>query len=292
MTKKENITDFEDSIETARNEFITRTNATLQLLKVEGTTAGDVQNHLNDLHTSAVNYFGIFSRSLNEYSTSSFESNPNIIKSKIDDAVVISNTIIKHWSSLKYYKDKYQVTIPKPSKRAYSTIQAFISKYDKKEAKELEVNYQNVNLPIDGFRRSRRFVTVTDNTTIFGLEIPWGTIALFSGVIAIIFYKIIQSNPAFIDEIAIGFGVTVIVLMLNPKRRFYRAFWSTMSLFSSVIIIPGIDLTAQLQSKQLGGFEEGLIKFIVQEPHWITYVVLGAIAITCLILDSMEQKRK
>lgn len=291
MAKKENITDFEDEISNARNEFRLQTKNTLTFLKGNSITKNAVQERLNDLHTSAIDYFGIFSRSINEYSTSSFDSNSNIIKSKVDDAIAISGTITKHWESLSFYKDKYQVKIPKASKKAYSSIQAFISKYDKEEAKVLKEKFIETGLPVDGFSKKRRFVTITDNTTIFGYEFPWGVIAALSGIVGIFIYKILESKPEYIDELAIGFGVTLIILILNPKRRFYRAFWTTMSLFSTLVIIPAFDFTAQIQSNELGAMEEHLYRFIVKEPHWVTYFVLGIIAVTCLILDSIEQRR-
>jgi len=234
LAKKENITDFEDEISVARNEFRLQAKNILSYLKSDNIIKSEVQESLNDLHTSAVDYFGIFSRSINEYSTTSFDSNSNIIKSKVDDAISISTTINKHWQSLELYKLKYDVIIPNPSKKAYSSIQVFISKYDKDEAKSLKEEFKKNGLPTDGFNRKRRYVTITDNTVLFGHEIPWEGIAILSGLISVIVYKIIQSNPEYIDEVIIGFGVTIFVLILNPKRRFYRGFWSTMSLLSSL----------------------------------------------------------
>ncbi|WP_028873633.1 hypothetical protein [Psychroserpens burtonensis] len=290
MAKKENITDFEDEISVARNEFRLQTKNILSYLKSDDIIKSEVQERLNDLHTSAVDYFGMFSRSINEYSTTSFDSNSNIIKSKVDDAISISTTINKHWQSLELYKLKYDVIIPKPSKKAYSSIQAFISKYDKDEAKSSKEEFKKNGLPTDGFNKKRRYVTITDNTVLFGHEIPWEGIAVLSGLISVIVYKIIQSNPEYIDEVIIGFGVTIFVLILNPKRRFYRGFWSTMSLLSTLIILPAFDFTAQIELNELGSFEQHLYRIVVEEPHWIIYLVLGAIAITCLILDAREQR--
>ncbi len=292
MAKKENITDFEDEISKARSEFRQQTKNVLAFLKSDNITNNDVQERLNDLHSSAIDYFGIFSRSINEYSTKTFDSNSNIIQSKLDDAISISTTINKHWQSLEFYKQKYDVILPKPSKKSYSSIQAFISKYDKEEAKKLKLVFERNGLPIDGFTKKRRYVTITDNTVIFGYEIPWEGIAILCGLISLIIYKIMESNPEYIDELIIGFGVTIFVLILNPKRRFYRGFWSSMSLLSTLIILPAFDFTAQIELNELGSLEQHLYRIVVKEPHWISYLVLGAIAISCLFLDAREQRMK
>lgn len=141
-----------------------------------------------------------------------------------------------------------------------------------------------LNLPIASSNNSEEKINDTNGN-------KWWLIAIICGIIAIIIYSVLRSNPTWIDEFLIGFGVVIFVLLLNPRRRFYKAFWSTMTILSSLILIPAFDLKAEVNIESFGRFEKFLFNLIVKDPHWAIYLTLGLIAIVCLIIDYFERKK-
>jgi len=284
------ITNYENEIALAKKEFVIATTSVLKFLKGNTCSTETIQVKLNTLHSIAVEYFDIFSRSINEYSTSEYKTNKNTDSSKLDDAVIICNTILMHWTSLESYKERYDVMIPLVSERSYATIQAYIDHHDRKKAKQLRSKFVDVGLPVHGFTKRRRYITVTEGAALFGREIPWIGVAVLCGAIALLIYKVLEFRPDWIIEACIVIVVTLVVLARNPKRRYYRAFWATMTFIGSLSAIPAFDFTANnTVLNGLGAMEENVYRFIIKESHWSTILILGVIAIVCAILDSREQ---
>ena len=112
------------------------------------------------------NYFSLFNRSISEYGLKYFKQDQNIRNSKINDAIDLSHTIIKYWNLLKSLENEYDLRIPKPTQRAYSTIQLFIREFEPDEAKKLKSDFQKANLPIHGFITNRTFIDMTKKQQI------------------------------------------------------------------------------------------------------------------------------
>lgn len=173
----QSISDFEDKIASAKEEFFESFKEMLELVKSPEVTTQLVQEKLTELHAKGVTFFSLFGRSLNEYGLDNFATNPNIRNSKIDDAIHVSNTILKYWSLLNSLKEKYDILIPKPSERAYGSIQLFLKTFEKEKSKELELKFQEANLPVSGFVSSRKFIDMTKKQQItYGIIV--GTIFL------------------------------------------------------------------------------------------------------------------
>lgn len=155
------ITDFENSIASAKDEFFEQFKIMLDLVKDEETTSEQVRDCLTDLHNKGANYFNLFGRSITEYGLENYKLNVNIRNSKIDDSINISNTIVKYWGLLKSLKEKYEISAPKPGERAYSSIQLFLKTYESAKANELKLKFLEVNLPVSGFDSKRKFIDMT-----------------------------------------------------------------------------------------------------------------------------------
>ncbi len=122
-------------------------------------------------------------------------------------------------------------------------------------------------------------------------KISWWIIAIIASIIAIIIKIILDFKPNWVDEILIGSVVGMIVLLFNPKRRYYKAFWTSMTLLSSISLIPAFNISANVDTTSFGKLEKFLFKLIIDDPHPIIYIVLGCVALVCLLLDYYERKR-
>jgi hypothetical protein len=164
--KKQNIPDFEDAISKAKEDFFHEFKLMLVLVKKTETNKSQIQDRLTELHFKGVKFFNLFSRSLNEYGIENFKHNENIRNSKIDDSINILNTILKYWKLINSLKEKYQILPPKPSERAYSSIQLFLKTFDKEAAKKLRLKFEELQLPIFGFKTSKTFIDMTKKQQI------------------------------------------------------------------------------------------------------------------------------
>jgi len=176
---KSNISIFEDAIEKAKNDFYIELKNFLKLINDNTNDSTLIQKGINELHSKAISYFNLFERSINEYGLPFYEQNTNIKNSKLDDAINLSNSIQKYWTVLKKIKSKTGIIIPRPSERAYCSIQMFIQKFEPKKAKELENIFKAANLPIEGFTTNRKHIDMTNKKQItFGVLI--GTVFLIA----------------------------------------------------------------------------------------------------------------
>ena len=158
---KGSIPEFEDAISEAKGKFFEEFKLMLQLVRKSETDKSQVQDRLTELHSKGVKFFNLFSRSLNEYGLENFKHNENIRNSKIDDSINISNTILKYWKLIKSLKEKYSIIPPKPSERAYSSIQLFLKTLDKDAAKKLKPKFEELKLPTFGFQSTKTFIDMT-----------------------------------------------------------------------------------------------------------------------------------
>ena len=138
--------------------------------------------------------------------------------------------------------------------------------------------------------RTSKSKTASKRNKVF--KFKWWMFAISSGVSAMILYKILESNPYWIDEAAVGVVITITVLLLDPVRRFYKAFWSSITLLGTLTLIPAFNLRSHIDTSSLEGIESELFEIVVQDHHWSLYLVLGLMAITSLILDHFERKNK
>ncbi len=163
---KTTISDFEDQISEAKDQFFEGFKVMLDLVQNKQSTSSDIRKELTNLHNKGSNYFSLFNRSISEYGLKYFKQDQNIRNSKINDAIDLSHTIIKYWNLLKSLENEYDLRIPKPTQRAYSTIQLFIREFEPDEAKKLKSDFQKANLPIHGFITNRTFIDMTKKQQI------------------------------------------------------------------------------------------------------------------------------
>jgi hypothetical protein len=163
---KANITEFEDAIVVAKQEFSEKFKDMLTLVKNPQVNESLIQEALNELHSKAVNYFDLFGRSITEYGLENFKLDKNIRDSKCNDAVNIANSIIKYWKLLSKINKNFNIIPPKASERAYSTIQLFIKTFDSEKAEELKTEFQSAGLPIHGFESNQTFFDMTKKQQI------------------------------------------------------------------------------------------------------------------------------
>ncbi|NNF34005.1 MAG: hypothetical protein HKN68_07845, partial [Saprospiraceae bacterium] len=144
------IDQFEKEITAKQNDFFDSLKALLLLTKTEA-SADEIRLKLTDVNHKASAFFDKFQQSLNLYSLEDYDANDNIQDSKIDESINIAHTIKKYWETLNNLKGKHQITIPKPSKRAYSTLQRFIKTFEPEIAEKLKAEYNILKLPTHGF---------------------------------------------------------------------------------------------------------------------------------------------
>lgn len=132
---------------------------------------------------------------------------------------------------------------------------------------------------------------IGNNIVTNKFQAPWWIISATCGALSILIYKILEYNPQWVDEGFIGVSITIFVLMLNPKRRFYKAFWTSMTLLTSITLFPAFNFSAGVKIEQLGKIEKILYDLVIHDPHWMIYIVLGIVAIVAIILDYFERKK-
>lgn len=166
------ISEFEDKILVAKDNFLDEFKNILNLVKINKTDSSQVQEALTNLHARGVKYFDLFGRSITEYGIKDYKHNKNIRNSKIDDTVNILNTILRYWNFLKNLKENFDIITPNPSERAYSSIQLFIKNFEPEKAKDYKLKFEELNLPIYGFESKRGFHDMTKKQ-----QVTYGIIA-------------------------------------------------------------------------------------------------------------------
>ncbi len=156
------ISEFEYEISEARKKFRTQESNFLDTIKSNSSDENIIQTQLNKLHESAVDFFSLFERSINEYSFLKYFVNRNIRKDKLDQSIGNSETIIKYWELIELIKLKRNnIITPTVTTRAYSTIQSFVKEFDPIEAKALKLKFEKTKLPTYGFTNQRTFIDMT-----------------------------------------------------------------------------------------------------------------------------------
>ena len=117
-------------------------------------------------------------------------------------------------------------------------------------------------------------------------------LAVIAGLSSILLYWVIKEYPNWLIEICIGLAVAFIVLMLNPKRRYYKAFWSSLTLLGTLTMIPVFQFRAEIENSNTAGIEHGNIELITADIHWSIFLILGLIAIVALVLDYYERQER
>lgn len=159
--------EFEDRIKTAQNNYMSVKKEMLALLRKAHATEHEAQDQLTEFHAKGVAYFDLMQRSINEYSFFKYFFNTNVRNSKLDDAISISDIIIKHWTAINIYGQVYKTIIPpKPEDNAYNSLQAFISEFRPEEAKRLKQAFKENNLPTKGYKLERKFIDMTKKQQI------------------------------------------------------------------------------------------------------------------------------
>lgn len=148
------------------------------------------------------------------------------------------------------------------------------------------------NTSIEALNKFKKGKKQTFNEQVNKPKFKWWMLALLAGVLSILLYKILEANPDWLVEAAIGIVVSIIVLMLNPIRRYYKAFWTCITLLGTLTLIPAFGLKSKIEKTNLEGTEKKFFEFIVQDQHPILYFIIGLIAITALILDYYERRNK
>ena len=171
--------DIEESIIKAKDDFFLEFKKMLSLVRQADITSIQIRDELTNLNSLGVKYLNLFERSISEYGIEKFKCNDNVRNSKIDDSVNILNTIVKYWKLLNQLKDKYQILIPEPSERAYSSTQVFLKTFDPEKAKEIELKFRELKLPVFGFESQRIHCDMTGKKQItYGIVV--GTLLLIA----------------------------------------------------------------------------------------------------------------
>lgn len=272
--KKQTIPDFEDAISKSKSEFFEEFKLMLKLVKESETDKSQVQDRLTELHSKGVNFFNLFSRSLNEYGLENFKHNENIRNSKIDDSINISNTILKYWNLINSLKEKYQIIPPKPSERAYSSIQLFIKTFDKVAAKKLKPRFEELQLPTSGFQSTKTFIDMTKKQ-----QITFGAITGLVLLITLLIITLVIDCPTSFQStifttilaLAAAAFATVIPGLINIKYREMVTASGALAVFVIVFFLKPAELT-DFKSCQDSGIE-GTVYFDNKPVESINIIV-------------------
>lgn len=154
--EKPTITEFENLIDSNRKEYVSSLQDTFTLL-AKNPSGEDVAQQITLLHSKGVNLFNLFERSIDEYGLPYFELNIDTKNRKIEDAENIIDVIINHWKTLEMISEKYSVTSPVPSNKAYSSIQRLLKHFLPKKSDELKNKFMTAKLPTNGFDEKTKF---------------------------------------------------------------------------------------------------------------------------------------
>lgn len=174
------ITEFENLIEQKRQEYFTSLTEILILLE-ETSNLEEIKKKYIELHNKGVAFFNLFERSIDEYGLQYFELNKDTKNRKIEDAISIIDVILNHWITLNKISKIYSVSIPIPSKTAYSSIQRFIKHFHKNKVVELKNKFMKNNLPTNGF---------DDNATFSGWEIGSKNLTIAQIIFGVLFISL------------------------------------------------------------------------------------------------------
>lgn len=153
---KTTITEFENSLEVKRSDYLSCLQETFALLNLNPSVE-EVQNKMTSLHSKGVNFFNLFERSIDEYGLPYFELNRDTKNRKIEDAEGIIDVIINHWTTLRLISEKYEIASPSPSDKAYSSIQRLLKYFQPDKFEEFKSKFMNANLPTNGFDSKAKF---------------------------------------------------------------------------------------------------------------------------------------
>ncbi|NAY93014.1 hypothetical protein GTQ34_13905 [Muricauda sp. JGD-17] len=174
MSKKKSITDFEDAIDLAKDNFAKQSRHLLNTIKTNP-SIDDVRNEVNELNGKATRFFHLFQRSLNEYFTGTYEVDQNILNSKIDDSINVSYSIVNYHRLVHSISEKYLFEPPIPAEMAYSSIQRFIKTHAPDEVSALKEKFSQYNLSIESFNSKKPHV-VNKKQILYGIIV--GTLFL------------------------------------------------------------------------------------------------------------------
>ncbi len=184
---KTNATGSNNRIEAAKKAFIEQFKLLLSAVQTN-VDANAIHHIITDVHTKAIKFFTFFEKSIAEQGLKRADTDENTINAKIDEAVKISNTILKYWKLLRLLGNTYDIRVPEPSERAHSALQAFLKTYNEEKAKELHVEFRKENLPTYGFESSRKIVDITEKQQItYGILA--GTVFLIALLVIILLVK-------------------------------------------------------------------------------------------------------
>ena len=143
------VTDFENELVKLKEIYLQSLLKTYEFSK-ENHSEGEAIVQLTDFHTSGINYFTLFERSIDEFGLPYFETDINIKQSKIDDAIKIKDLIKKHWNTLFFFATKFKILCPKPDKLVYGSLKRFLSYYCKNEVNNYKEEFMKAKLPTNG----------------------------------------------------------------------------------------------------------------------------------------------
>lgn len=116
-----------------------------------------LQKYIEKSNKSSSEFFTYYEDTLLQYDMIFFHDYPNTLKMKEDSTVNILNTILKFWRIMDLIKSKYDIVVPKPSERAYSTMQRFLTRFDKEKSKEFKEEFDKLKLPVHGFNDKKNY---------------------------------------------------------------------------------------------------------------------------------------
>lgn len=144
------ISDFEDNLEKAKKEHLTTLTSAVVILQANPTEA-EVLSIITDLHNKGAAFFNLFERSIDEYGQGNFDLTTDTKIRKIEDAEALVDTIIMHWQTIRKIANKYNVSYPTPTDKAYSSIQRLLKKFRPNKIETIKEKFMSEQLPTNGF---------------------------------------------------------------------------------------------------------------------------------------------
>jgi hypothetical protein len=203
------ITDFEDLIESKKQDYLACLQKTLSLTR-KSPDNEEVTDIINELHSKGVAYFNQFTRSIDEYGLKSFELNPDTKNRKIEDALNIIDVILLHWKTLEMLSEKHSLNKIRPSDSAYASIQRFIRHFHPERTEELKQKFMNAELPVSGFEGNSHSGWKIGEKKMTITQLVLGLVFVIATGIIIFTYPIMSGMEYLFIRALLSLGLTLI----------------------------------------------------------------------------------
>jgi hypothetical protein len=169
----------------------------------------NINDLIYTLHSSGVNYFNEFERTLDEYSLPEICLSKDIINRKVEDTINIIETIIYHWNLIKKLCSMCKTDCPKPSPTAYASIQRVIKRFSPNLINDVEKQFQENGLPVYGFKSKSKHSGWKEKTKIKTQLILGLPLLIISGILIFLVPSLTGMQYLFL-RLILSLGITLI----------------------------------------------------------------------------------